>query len=306
MSEDDAREGASPNPSQGGRMKLPAPPKRLHPAKRAILTGLESAGISSTAADARARAAYLLDRDQHHRNERFSPPDGLPMPPPWLVYLVVGHFDYAVFYERGRIGHAYILEVLRRGGVDPASPQAILDWGCGPGRVLRMWDRANGRQLYGSDYNNQLVAWARTGLPFARFATNGIAPPLAYPDNSFDLLYAISVFTHLPEPLQRAWIAELARVVAPGGHILITVVGPERARPNLRDDELERFDAGELIVFGDRHQGENYCAVYHPDAYVRRLVAGADLEIAAHVPIGTEGIDDDGQDSYLLRVPATP
>lgn len=283
-------------------MQLPSPPKRLSSWKRAMLASLELAGISAPAFDLRARAGYMVDRDVQRRNREFTPPDGLPMPPPQLVYLVVRHFDYALFYERGMAVHRWILEVLRRGDVDVRHLSAILDWGCGPGRVLRHWNRDDGLQLYGSDYNDRLISWAREGLPFARFATNGLAPPLAYPDDSFDLLYAISVFTHLPEPLQRAWIAELARVVRPGGHILITVVGPERARPILRGDELERFDRGELIVFGDRHTGDNYCEVYHPDGYVRELAAGAGLEIAAHLPIGTPGIEDDGQDGYLMRV----
>jgi ubiquinone/menaquinone biosynthesis C-methylase UbiE len=57
---------------------------------------------------------------------------------------------------------------------------------------------------------------------FAQFEVNGLAPPLAYEANHFDFIYALSVFTHLPESLQTAWMSELARVLKPGGYLLMT------------------------------------------------------------------------------------
>ena len=278
---------------------------KLH--KRALLGFLELTGMTSTVWEMRGRLRYLRDHDVRERNRRFIPPDGLPMPPPRLVFLVVGHFDYGVFFRRGEARLAYILEILRRGGVDPDGLTAVLDWGCGCGRVLRHWRQLPNVQPYGSDYNDGLVAWCRNNLPFARVATNGLAPPLAYPDDSFDFLYAISVFTHLDEPLQTPWMDELRRVVKPGGHILITVNGV-RGATFLIGDERDRYARGELVllgqrVFGERHSGENLCNVVHPDAYVRNVLAKG-LEVIVAAPVGTPGIDDeDGDDGYLLRVP---
>lgn len=40
-----------------------------------------------------------------------------------------------------------------------------------------------------------------------------------------DLVYSYSVFTHLPEPMINAWVAELARVLKPGGLLLTTILG---------------------------------------------------------------------------------
>ena len=70
---------------------------------------------------------------------------------------------------------------------------AVLDWGCGCGRVIRQWGQVENTQIYGSDYNPELIAWGRSALPFARLSTNGLAPPLPFPDDSFDFLYGISV-----------------------------------------------------------------------------------------------------------------
>jgi len=275
-------------------------PEQLPLAKRVVLRALETAGVAPQLMDGRDRARYALDREARQRNARFTAPDGMPMPPAHLIHKVVGHFDYDVFYRGGETRFAYLQEVIRRGGASLQMPAAVLDWGCGSGRVLRQWRQLDGVQVYGSDYNPDLVAWCREAFAFARLSTNGLAPPLAFPDDCFDFLYGISVFTHLDEPLQIPWIEELRRVVKPGGLILVTVNGVVGSR-DLVGAERERFDAGQLVVIGEQFQGRNYCAVVHPDAYVRKVL-GRDLEVLAVVPASDPEFDH-GQDGYLLRVP---
>jgi len=48
---------------------------------------------------------------------------------------------------------------------------------------------------------------------------------LPYEDTTFDLIFAISVFTHLDEAYQHAWLQELKRVAKPGAIIILTVHG---------------------------------------------------------------------------------
>ena len=50
-------------------------------------------------------------------------------------------------------------------------------------------------------------------------------PPLPFATESFDLVYSISVFSHLDEQLGDAWLAEVARVFVPGGVALLSVHG---------------------------------------------------------------------------------
>ena len=73
---------------------------------------------------------------------------------------------------------------------------SILDFGCGCGRVVRWW-RDLPAEIHGSDFNPTLVRWCRENLPFGVFEVNRPEPPLPYPDDSFDLVYALSVLTHL-------------------------------------------------------------------------------------------------------------
>ena len=90
---------------------------------------------------------------------------------------------------------------------------AALDFGCGCGRTLR-WLTREWRDVswHGTDVDAEAVGWCRSHLP-GRFEVNGPMPPLPFPNASFDLVLGVSVFTHLDEPVQRGWAAELRRVL---------------------------------------------------------------------------------------------
>ena len=221
--------------------------------------------------------------------------DGLPLPPAKLWMLVAGTADPEWFLRSGRLSAESIVELLARNGRRIEDCQSILDFGCGCGRVVRQWHALPAR-IAGSDYNPQLIAWCRRHLPFARFEVNGLAPPLAFDAGTFDLAYALSVFTHLPEDLQFAWIDELRRVVRPGGLLMISTHG-ETFLERLSAAEQERFRAGEMVIRWQELAGSNLCCTYHPPAYVRERLARG-FEVVDFVPDGARG---NGQDLFLLR-----
>ena len=152
-------------------------------------------------------------------------PDGLPLPPAQLMFLVQGTTNVREFLTDGRGTALGVLDVLQDSGIDIDSSKRVLDFGCGCGRVIRHLYAMTGARFYGSDYNPQLIDWCKRNLRFAQFEVNGVSPPLAYEKEQFDLVYALSVFTHLPENLQLAWMSELSRVLRPGGHLLMTTHG---------------------------------------------------------------------------------
>jgi SAM-dependent methyltransferase len=147
--------------------------------------------------------------------------DGLPVPPPSLSsrwgrttdsYLRGGQLDAeAILAHLGEVGAA----------LEPAS--RVLDFGCAEGRVLRFFPRASEHELWGVDINAERIAWAQRHLPLPfRFATTTTAPHLPFEDGYFDLVYCISVFTHISE-LADAWFLELLRTLRPGGHVYVTI-----------------------------------------------------------------------------------
>jgi SAM-dependent methyltransferase len=217
--------------------------------------------------------------------------DGPPLPPRRLMVRVAGTGDADWFLRGGRAGYDAIAAHVPLEQID-----SVLDFGCGCGRVMRWWSDFHG-DVTGSDVSAPAVAWCRENLPFARFEENALAPPLVFADESFDLVYALSVFTHLTGDLQIAWRDELRRVLRPGGLLLVTTHGRSYV-PRLGDEERKRFEHGELVVRWGDVAGTNLCSAYHPEVYLRDTFAQgfAFLELEAE---GARG--NPTQDLVLLR-----
>jgi SAM-dependent methyltransferase len=147
--------------------------------------------------------------------------DGRPAPPEelWRRW----GFTLESYLSDGRRDVETMFATLAEVGVDTAAVPRILDFGCAEGRMLRFLDDGVGRELWGVDVNAERIAWAQQHLsPPLRLATTTTAPHLPFPDNYFDLVYALSVFTHISE-LADAWFLELLRVLRPGGHAYVTI-----------------------------------------------------------------------------------
>ena len=61
-------------------------------------------------------------------------------------------------------------------------------------------------------------------MPATAGAAGGILPPLPLEDESFDLIWSISVFTHLTDN-SLPWLCELHRLLRPGGLLIATYMG---------------------------------------------------------------------------------
>jgi SAM-dependent methyltransferase len=221
-------------------------------------------------ARAQARVARAWPRNRRHR--RAGAPDGLPLPPGRLILQVAGTPDVEWYLQGGALAAESIREALARHGRSLEELGAVLDFGCGCGRVVRHWAGLPAVAVHGCDVNPGLVAWCRRRLPFATFRLSGMSPPLPYADGAYGLVYALSVFTHLPAEAQQPWIRELRRVLRPGGYLLLSVHG-RRYLPELAPHERQRFERGELVVRHGEAAGSNLCGAYHPEAYVRRVLA---------------------------------
>jgi SAM-dependent methyltransferase len=122
----------------------------------------------------------------------------------------------------------------------------VLDFGCGPGRTLSEFSRlAPDAEFFGCDIHDESIAWAREHLGHLTFVKNGERPPLELPSGSFDLVYGISVFTHLTEHWA-AWLAEIHRLLRPGGLGIFSFLGEAMWQP---------FGAGELADWVDDETG---------------------------------------------------
>jgi SAM-dependent methyltransferase len=192
-----------------------------------------------------------------------------------------------------------VRELLAAGGRPIEQCRAILDFGCGCGRVLRQWKDLAGTAFYGTDLNAEGVQWCREQLPFASVSVNSSEPPTSFADESFDAIYAFSVLTHMPADIQRRWLQEFRRVLKSGGLLIFSTHGSYYA-PRLSNKDRQRFLDGKLVVRFASAAGSNLCNTYHPETFVRRELAPG-WEIAAFTPEGARG--NPPQDAWVFRRP---
>jgi SAM-dependent methyltransferase len=146
------------------------------------------------------------------------------LPPAELRYRVSSSPDADNFVAIGKTCVKDIESTVRNVGYDVTTSTRILDFGCGCGRTLvHMKDLAPHAQFDGTDIDAGAIDWCRQNLRFANFSVGKASPPTDYASDTFDFIYAISVFTHLDEDFQFRWLEELRRIAEPGGVLLLTV-----------------------------------------------------------------------------------
>ena len=162
----------------------------------------------------------------------------LPIPPPLLASRIGG--PYADYRQIGDQQRAFIESMLPEDW--SYEDKTVLDFGCGTARTLAAFTaEAQTGQFVGCDIHTDSITWANEELsPPFEFFLCGESPPLEQPDQRFDLIYAMSVFTHITYQWG-AWLVELHRVMRPGALAVISVLGPAMAPQILERDWDERI-----------------------------------------------------------------
>lgn len=199
---------------------------------------------------------------------------GIELPPYPILFDASAGCGYRGYYASGLPDAKVIVAAMRR--YLPDRDLTVCEWGCGPARLVQHLSKVDPRitRVIGCDYNPRTIAWCRKACPSIEFFQNQLAPPLPLADNALDVLYCVSVFTHLSEEMHYAWIGEIKRVLKPGGLFLGTFHG-NKTRHNLLPWELAKFEAGELVVRSGPHEGSKNFGANHSDHFIRnKLLVG--------------------------------
>jgi len=222
------------------------------------------------------------------------------IPPDYLLYESF-QMNYRKYYEGGLDTARWLVDTLERHL--SLEGKNVLDWGCGPGRIIRHLPDVTNRQClcFGTDYNPDAVAWCVDNLPGIRFTLNSLEARLPYPDDAMDVIYGISIFTHLSELSHTSWIAELRRVLRPDGVLLLTTQG-EPFKSKLTRKEKSRFNAGKIVVRGQVREGHRTYSAFHPPAFMRQLFK--DMAVLEHITQRPKSGTSIPQDVWVVRKPS--
>jgi len=136
----------------------------------------------------------------------------------------------------------------------------VLDWGGGSARLTNHLLRLNAN-TWGADIDKDNIDWCNRNVRAGdgHFRHVSVNPPTPFGENEFELVVGVSVFTHLGEEDQFRWLAELARVMRPGGIALISIKGlsvfaMERTDPTV----IEKLYVDHFVTTGVNHDLSGY------------------------------------------------
>ena len=220
--------------------------------------------------------------------------------------------DFALMHRVGSVPSAEAYLELGRSlalGLRSALPpewtfegKNVLDFGSGAGRVLRHFlePAAQAQSFVAADPDKRSIDWLREHLiPPFQAVQSGELPPLPFPDDTFDLVYGLSVFTHLPDSWWQ-WLHELHRISRPGAYVLLTYQGRQAFR-NWFDGAYDPDDVGIVGVHDGVPWDLGGAVVFHSERWIRAVWSSV-FEIEGIVP-GREG---GAHDLAVLRTRRRP
>ena len=235
--------------------------------KNQIIKILRKLGLMKCADKIRFYLIYLKTSKQRKEFEKTNP--GVVLPPPYFIYETFG-LDYVQFYNASIETASWLISYFEKH--KSLHDVDILDWGCGPGRIIRHMPSFLDKscRCYGTDYNTKYVEWCSKNIPEVEFKPNNLEPPLPFEDSKFDVIYGISIFTHLSEKMHYAWFNELIRVLKPGGVLFLTLQG-KVFKTKLSTDDSQKFDNGQIVVMSSSKEGHRTYGAFHPVSFVKEL-----------------------------------
>ncbi|MEA2992999.1 MAG: hypothetical protein QOD40_1919 [Alphaproteobacteria bacterium] len=204
----------------------------------------------------------------------------LPAIPPLALRSIVAAPEEEVFLWTGAVDVTYLIGLYEiHGDTSLPYPRRVLDFGCGCGRLTRYLGLSQRYSTIGADVNPDHIAWCFDHLPNVISVCNSTRPPLALLDGSIDFAYSLSVFSHLPEHAARAWLDDLARVITPGGILVITTHGPtalDIIKASKAHQEMFCLNATSTQAIIDRLRTERLIFVPYESAVLEAAKVGDD------------------------------
>jgi SAM-dependent methyltransferase len=126
----------------------------------------------------------------------------------------------------GRLYFGYLslcLDFLRNFSKDQLSQINVLDAGCGDGRFLKELQNIGVRNIYGVDYSERALSFARLLIPEAKLSKADLTEGLPYKEEYFDFIFMIETLEHIIPDRINMLLINLKKVLKRDGNLIITV-----------------------------------------------------------------------------------
>lgn len=198
------------------------------------------------------------------------------------------------------------LALLKTTGRALADFSNILDWGCGCGRVTRNFHLLPNSRIVGLDIDHDNINWCGQHFEFGEYHVAPLRPPTNLPPESYDLIFGISVFSHLKEQDQQLWLRELLRLAQPGAILLMSTLGDSAAARSYwnaetwskwqKDGVLVASDSSAVgAIIGD---DDYYVTAFLTESFIRQNWS-RNFEILDFIPAYITNL----QDLVVMRKP---
>lgn len=204
----------------------------------------------------------------HAKNNAYSKAHNIKIPPYSLMIDAYGHCMLKEYHETGLIHANFINDIILQH--KPAENITVCEWGCGAARILQHLKSINSNiiELIGTDYNPKTILWCKNNINNITFVKNDLKPPFLLKDKSIDVLYCISVFTHLSEVQNHLWINEIKRVLKENGLFIGSFHG-EKTFHKLTQNELKQIQKSGIVERGNVKEGSGFYVAYHSDNFIK-------------------------------------
>lgn len=192
------------------------------------------------------------------------------LPPDYALYETFQR-NYRKFIEDGAMAAKEVIEWTKP-YITTLTP-CLLDWGCGTGRIIRHLPALQPAAiLYGCDINEEMIDWNKTHYSLISFTCIHNFTPMPYAPLFFDLVYGMSIFTHIETTQQLNWIIELHRILKRKGILLITTQGVAYHKKLLPGEKKIVADKGVYTQTYSK-QGHRMMSTYHKAGYFIKMIA---------------------------------
>ncbi len=241
---------------------------------------------------------FYLHRIRYHKkniNFKKNNPDFV-LPPDYLLYESF-RLDYEKYCLSG-LATAKWLKTIFEKYIELQNVK-ILDWGCGPARIVRHFPNVLGdNKFFATDYNSETIQWCQKNIKEVEFNHNSIEAKLPYDDNYFDIIYGLSIFTHLSERKHYEWAKELLRILKRQGIFVFSTQG-KIYLPKLTPKEQKQFKEGMLVVRSSEYEGHRVFSSFQPSEFIWKLFENE--EIVEHIEPPATYENPYPQDLWIVR-----